>query len=525
MAKLEKLSYYVARRIPMNYSRFAFTILLWPFLNPMMRAQASSPEPTALSSGTAKPEPSGKRLQVLRAGGQDPATATVELGSPDPAERGKAIETLRRMGASAQPALATLFENLTDFAGYSSSAGMQIVSVEAAGAVREIDPKAAIPPKLMAKLVHTAIAPATHRLVAGGWVLRCEDQPQALRTLTVLGPLAQSALPDVVRATHKPCGGGLALEALLSFGPPSPDQTARLQKDLSDNDADVRRSVIEYLGQAHVTAAVAALGHAMSDASSLVRLATLETLEKLHPEGEARLPLVKPLLEDPSADVRREAIPLLLELAPQSTVTLALLHERLKDADPSIVLQSARAILKFRPRDGASQEALLALAKNVGSDSGLEAAGLLKTTPQNTKVEDALGPYEERERRQAMDKALIASAPEEREANARTLQVHAARVAKGIRREQPDHAGRVFPASVKNVFFWNEVSVTNVPASLRHVWFLDGKPVYDTTLLVVSPTARVWSSRRIRPGKWRVDVRKPGLNEPIASLSFTVIRQ
>ena len=87
--------------------------------------------------------------------------------------------------------------------------------------------------------------------MVGGWVARCGTQGAALSTLAALGPLAGSTLPDVARLNYKFCTAGRALDAATAMGPVTDDQAPRLYVFLNDADTDVRRSVADYLGQAH----------------------------------------------------------------------------------------------------------------------------------------------------------------------------------------------------------------------------------------------------------------------------------
>jgi len=479
------------------------------------------------SSATVTSEHSSGGLKALKnAARKDPEAITVDLTSPEPHDRGQAAQALGRLGTAALPAMPALLEALTDLATYHDDAGAHVVSVEAAEAVRRIDPKTAVPAKTLTRLARAAGVPAEHQLVRGGWVSRCGAQTEALATLSALGPLAQTILPDLARLNRMPCTEGRALETALAIGPLTPEQLPRLGTLLNDPDPEARRSVAEYIGEARVTGASGALGRAMNDASASVRLAALEALEKLHPEGEGRVPLVKPFLMDDSAEIRREALRLLLQLAPDAPVTLSLLKEQLKDPDSSLALESAQVLARTQPRNPILLEALIQLATGNDWTVGVQAAELLKTSGSNDPhVTQALEPYREHDRQEEMEKALATSTAEERAKNARTLRVNAIRIAKDIQDEQPDHAGHVFASAAKKLYCWTAVSAGTTPAALRHVWFMDGKPVYETTLLAVDSSSRVWSSRRIKPGRWRVDVMAPGSDEALASASFTVVKE
>jgi HEAT repeat protein len=483
-------------------------------------------EPLPVSTGTPSAERPAAGLKALKnAARKDPASIAVDLTSPEPRDRGQAAQALGRLGAPALPTVPALLEALTDYATYHDDAGEHVVSVEAAQAVRLIDPKSAAPAKTLTRLVRAAGAPAEHQLVKGGWVSRCGPQAAALATLSALGPIAQTMVPDVARLNRMSCTEGRALETALAIGPSAPEQLPRFAVMLNDSDPRARRSVAEYLGEARVTGAAAALGRALNDTSSSVRLAALEALEKLHPEGEGRVPLVKPFLQDDSPEIRRQSLRLLLQLAPDAPITMDLLKERLKDPDSSLVLESAEVIARVQPRSPMLLQALIPLAKGSDVNVGLQAAELLKASgSRDPLVAEALEPYREREREELMEKALSTSTLEERAKNARTLRVNAIRISKGIQDEQPDHGGRVFESGVKRLYCWTAVSLGAAPAALRHVWFFDGTPLYDVTLVATDPSSRVWSSRRIKPGRWRIDVMAPGSNEPLASASFTVLK-
>ena len=206
-------------------------------------------------------------------------------------------------------------------------------------------------------------------------------------------------------------------------------------------------------------------------------------------------------------------------------MTLALLKIQLKDVDASLVLESAQAIARVQPRDRVLLDTLVRLAKETDTSTGAAAADLLKSSAsRDPQVVAVLEPYRAREREAQIEKALASSTPVDRAVNARTLKINAIRVSKEIVDERPDHPGRSFNASVRSVYCWTAYTAATVPAGLRQVWFLDGKQIYDASLVAAESTGAVWSRRRVRPGKWHVDVMIPGSSEPLASASFTVFK-
>ena len=320
------------------------------FASIFLITSAQAAEPSA-STGTVTQEHASGGLKAMKnASRRDPAEIAVDLTSPEPQERGRAAEALGHVGASAAAESKALAEVLTDFATYPDEGNTQVVSVEAAQALRQVDPKATVPAKTLARLVRVASSPADHQPVQGGWAARCGAQAEALATLAALGPLAQSTLPDIARLNHKPCTLGRAFAAAEAIGVPTDDQLPHLETLLGDSDMEARRSVAEYYGEAHLSGGAAALGRAMNDASSAVRLAALESLEKIHPEGQGRVPLIKPFLQDDSADIRHQALRFLLRLAPEAPLTLALLKERLSDPDNTLAIQSAQALSSIQPQ-------------------------------------------------------------------------------------------------------------------------------------------------------------------------------
>jgi len=457
---------------------------------------------------------------------RDPESIAVDLTSPEPRDRILAAQALGHMGASAESATSALVEILADFATYREDGTPHVVSVEAAQALRQINPNLKVSPKMLSRLARMAAAPAEHELLHRGWVARCGSQVKALVTLGMLGPMAQPVLPDLARLNRNVCTEGRALEAAQSIGPFTPDQLPRLEASMGDPNPDVRRSVAEFIGASHISGGAEILGRAMNDVSSAVRLSALESLEKIHPEGQGRVSQVKPFLEDDSPDIRRQALHLLLRIAPDASLTMALLKDRLSDPDSSLAMETAQALSRAHPRDPMLIEALIRIAKGMDLETGPQAAELLKTSgSHDPKVAEALAPYRERERQQQIEKAVLSTTPQERASNARTLRVNAIQIAKGIKAEQPDHAARVFSAKSGRLFCWTTLSATTTPAAVRYVWYRDGQPVHEATLAIPDSPYSLWTSSRVRPGKWHVDIFSPESGEALASVSFTVTKE
>lgn len=80
---------------------------------------------------------------------------------------------------------------------------------------------------------------------------------------------------------------------------------------------------------------------------------------------------------------------------------------------------------------------------------------------------------------------------------------------------------QTFDASVPRLYCWTQVTADTVPATLKHVWSLDGKSVAEVSLPITYATMRTWSSKTPAPGNWKVDaVDETGA--VLSSVSFTV---
>src|SRR5262245_5099169 len=85
-------------------------------------------------------------LKAMKSASRRDSTAiAVDLTSPEPRDRGQAAQALSRLGGSANGAVPSLLEVLTDFATYREENDVRAVSLEAARALRQVDPKAVVP--------------------------------------------------------------------------------------------------------------------------------------------------------------------------------------------------------------------------------------------------------------------------------------------------------------------------------------------------------------------------------------------
>ena len=94
-------------------------------------------------------------------------------------------------------------------------------------------------------------------------------------------------------------------------------------------------------------------------------------------------------------------------------------------------------------------------------------------------------------------------------------------VATGVTNLEPVGEGSEFPASAGTVYCWTKVSTASVPATIKHLWYLGDKKVFEFPLDLKFNSTRTWSRKSIKPGDWRVDVTDEAGNV-LSSISFTV---
>ena len=90
------------------------------------------------------------------------------------------------------------------------------------------------------------------------------------------------------------------------------------------------------------------------------------------------------------------------------------------------------------------------------------------------------------------------------------LKVLQATVCAEIKNRMPSGVGTSFPTSAQRVFVWNKIHAQEIPSTIRHIYYFDGKKISEITLDVRSTYWRTWSSKNISnnryQGEWRVDI-------------------
>jgi hypothetical protein len=93
--------------------------------------------------------------------------------------------------------------------------------------------------------------------------------------------------------------------------------------------------------------------------------------------------------------------------------------------------------------------------------------------------------------------------------------------AAAVRDREPVDAAASFSGAVSRVYTWTKVTVSQVPAKIRHIYYAGGKKAGETELTIASASCRTWSYKTVHPGDWKVEVVDEAGNI-LAETAFTV---
>ncbi len=105
--------------------------------------------------------------------------------------------------------------------------------------------------------------------------------------------------------------------------------------------------------------------------------------------------------------------------------------------------------------------------------------------------------------------ALFAQTPPAQEpaaAAAPSVKVEKISVCSGVTDREPAGEASSFDASVGRVYVWTKITAEHPPVRIKHVYYLDGARQAEVELAVNGSPYRVWSSKAVRPGSWKVEV-------------------
>jgi len=165
----------------------------------------------------------------------------------------------------------------------------------------------------LARIGPKAVPPLVEMVRNGG-----QEREAALRTLTIMGPLAKEALPDLTKALDADgVDRGLLLVALASMGPMARGALDHIVREVQNPDPAVRTYAILALREIHDQPAklLEVLRPLNDDADPRVRQAVDLSLGRIGIFTEAAIPLLAAFLKDSDAEVRRTSLEALLNLA------------------------------------------------------------------------------------------------------------------------------------------------------------------------------------------------------------------
>ena len=78
--------------------------------------------------------------------------------------------------------------------------------------------------------------------------------------------------------------------------------------------------------------------------------------------------------------------------------------------------------------------------------------------------------------------------------------------AAGIDARAPMGIATEFESTTEKVSCWTRVSSSQGPVSIKHVWYKDDNKVFELPLTLTSQSGRLWSTKTVSTGNWKVDV-------------------
>ncbi len=91
----------------------------------------------------------------------------------------------------------------------------------------------------------------------------------------------------------------------------------------------------------------------------------------------------------------------------------------------------------------------------------------------------------------------------------------------GVSGREPSGEASSFDASAGRVYVWTRIAAEKPPVKIKHVYYLDGVRQAEVELAVNGSPYRVWSSKAVRPGSWKVEVTDEA-GAVLSTVEFTV---
>lgn len=116
---------------------------------------------------------------------------------------------------------------------------------------------------------------------------------------------------------------------------------------------------------------------------------------------------------------------------------------------------------------------------------------------------------------------LAAAQEKSEKAASQDLKVEKIVVATSVENREPVGENTEFEALVGTVYCWTKITASTTPATIKHVWYLDDKKVFEIPLEINFASTRTWSSKTVQTGNWKVEVTDDA-GTVLSSIGFTV---
>ena len=93
--------------------------------------------------------------------------------------------------------------------------------------------------------------------------------------------------------------------------------------------------------------------------------------------------------------------------------------------------------------------------------------------------------------------------------------------AAGVENREPVNEAASFDKSAGKVYTWTRITSEQVPTKIKHIYYADGKKVFELELSINSSPYRVWSNKTVWPGNWKVEVTDEA-GTVLSSVEFTI---
>lgn len=93
--------------------------------------------------------------------------------------------------------------------------------------------------------------------------------------------------------------------------------------------------------------------------------------------------------------------------------------------------------------------------------------------------------------------------------------------AAAVEKKEPVSETAAFAMGTPRVYTWTKITAEGTPVKIKHVYYAEGKKVSEVELSVNSSPYRVWSSKAVWPGSWKVEVTDES-GAVLSSLDFSV---